>query len=203
MRWLPKNQRIAVSGNGSQRHTLTSTSRIFQTKHSWDSKFLSTQDHSLMLHTLEFGGNRSCIVTEFRATVWIIDRFVRLLIAFPDRYIGFIFLAASSVRAEILYSKYFSLDLFALQILDWSVYPFGNYRCPGKESSGYWWLTLSVVTWALVICLKYMHLQSGCALVLVRICQAPPPGAPIHLFGIWHLHLVDSSSLLNQNYFYR
>ena len=50
------------------------------------------------------------VVTEFRATVRIIDRFVRLLIVFPDKYIGFVFLVASiNVRAEILYSKYFSI----------------------------------------------------------------------------------------------
>ena len=55
---------------------------------------------------------------EFRATVRIIDRFVRLLIAFPDRHIGFVFLAASTIRAEILFLKYFSLDLYTLQILD-------------------------------------------------------------------------------------
>ena len=51
-----------MSGNGSQRNKLTSTSRIFQTRHSLvlDSNFLSTHDHRLMLHALEFGGNRSC-----------------------------------------------------------------------------------------------------------------------------------------------
>ena len=64
-----------------------------------------------MLHALEFGGI-GAVVTEFRATVRIIDHSVWLLIVFPDRYIRFILLAASSVLAEFLYSKYFSLDIY-------------------------------------------------------------------------------------------
>ena len=47
---------------------------------------------------------------------------------------------------------------------------FQQFPCTFAGDSPKW--NILVVTWALVICLKYTHLHSGCALVLVCIFQA-------------------------------
>ena len=66
---------------------------------------------------------------------------------------------------------------------------FQQFPCTLAGDSPKW--NILVVTWALVICLKYTHSHSGCALVLVCIFQANH-SCPCYNYYIplWYAHLI-------------
>ena len=69
---------------------------------------------------------------------------------------------------------------------------FQQFPCTLAGDSPKW--NILVVTWALVICLKYTHLHSGCALVLVCIFQANH-SCPCYNYYIYNTYVSGSSKI--------
>ena len=65
---------------------------------------------------------------------------------------------------------------------------FQQFPCTLAGDSPKW--NILVVTWALVICLKYTHSHSGCALVLVCIFQANH-SCPCYNYYIYYSFIVE------------